>query len=624
MPKIQIRRDTAANWKSVNPILLSGEWALETDTKKMKIGDGSTAYNALPYSTAEDSDEWRKPDDWIDIRSGALPNSVYFLVAHSVPTESEGTYSVATYPVFAVYATVSNSGTYDVYVDGQKIYTTTSSTATEIDWATLYTAGTLVGGYDVTHPSTLTTHIVRVTPTTSTDTISGLSLKRPTGQTGNYTIGLLWTHFTLTNKINLVTAFTNAVGYYNCRYMEAVTSSTGSLSLTSLQYVFADTQRLVTIPVIYADNATQLDNFLTGSLVKKLEIKNFDYSLSLRQAVGFSNSSKLKEINMNGKPLLVSNYIFQNCINLKKLPPIEFSSSNAQDSNINITHFLEGCKSLENTVIDATTGTALKRLVIGGASTLPITGLKGLIVSNEAPFDNATAPQLDVSYTGLSRAALVNLFKSMPYNVGYTVVGTPTIADGIASGFSNESPFSYLQTSVNFDSSKPFEWKVKFIPGVLGSVILFGKADTKYGLLAGGSTLTVQMANGTNVRISNISWSNNSWYTAIYTFDGTSTYTLSLYDANNTLVGTASGTDTTNGGTFPIRIGAVGVNGLGGTFTGSIDLNETYIKVDGVTWFNGKTAMTKTCSVVGCTGTADLTVEDKAIATGKGWELTVA
>ena len=48
MPKIQMRRDTAANWKSVNPILLAGEWALETDTRLMKIGDGTTAYNALP------------------------------------------------------------------------------------------------------------------------------------------------------------------------------------------------------------------------------------------------------------------------------------------------------------------------------------------------------------------------------------------------------------------------------------------------------------------------------------------------------------------------------------------------------------------------------------------------
>lgn len=46
---IQIRRDTAANWASVNPVLAQGEMGLETDTEKMKLGDGATAYNSLNY-----------------------------------------------------------------------------------------------------------------------------------------------------------------------------------------------------------------------------------------------------------------------------------------------------------------------------------------------------------------------------------------------------------------------------------------------------------------------------------------------------------------------------------------------------------------------------------------------
>jgi len=47
--KIQFRRDTAANWATANPTLASGELAYETDTKKYKMGDGSTAWNGLPY-----------------------------------------------------------------------------------------------------------------------------------------------------------------------------------------------------------------------------------------------------------------------------------------------------------------------------------------------------------------------------------------------------------------------------------------------------------------------------------------------------------------------------------------------------------------------------------------------
>jgi hypothetical protein len=44
--RIQLRRDTAANWVANNPILLSGELGIETDTLKFKIGNGSR-WNAI-------------------------------------------------------------------------------------------------------------------------------------------------------------------------------------------------------------------------------------------------------------------------------------------------------------------------------------------------------------------------------------------------------------------------------------------------------------------------------------------------------------------------------------------------------------------------------------------------
>lgn len=46
---IQLRRDTSANWGLANPVLLNGEPGFETDTNKLKIGDGTSAWNALPY-----------------------------------------------------------------------------------------------------------------------------------------------------------------------------------------------------------------------------------------------------------------------------------------------------------------------------------------------------------------------------------------------------------------------------------------------------------------------------------------------------------------------------------------------------------------------------------------------
>jgi hypothetical protein len=47
---IQLRRDTAANWTSINPTLAQGEPGLETDTGKIKYGNGSTAWNSLGYA----------------------------------------------------------------------------------------------------------------------------------------------------------------------------------------------------------------------------------------------------------------------------------------------------------------------------------------------------------------------------------------------------------------------------------------------------------------------------------------------------------------------------------------------------------------------------------------------
>lgn len=47
LDKIQLRRDTEANWASTNPVLLIGEMGIATDTLAFKLGDGVTAWNSL-------------------------------------------------------------------------------------------------------------------------------------------------------------------------------------------------------------------------------------------------------------------------------------------------------------------------------------------------------------------------------------------------------------------------------------------------------------------------------------------------------------------------------------------------------------------------------------------------
>ena len=48
--RIKFRRDTSANWEIANPVLALGEPGLETDTGKIKYGDGETAWNSLAHA----------------------------------------------------------------------------------------------------------------------------------------------------------------------------------------------------------------------------------------------------------------------------------------------------------------------------------------------------------------------------------------------------------------------------------------------------------------------------------------------------------------------------------------------------------------------------------------------
>jgi hypothetical protein len=52
---IQIRRGTAAEWTSANPILAAGELGLETDTGKIKVGDGVASWNTTIYNVSSGS-----------------------------------------------------------------------------------------------------------------------------------------------------------------------------------------------------------------------------------------------------------------------------------------------------------------------------------------------------------------------------------------------------------------------------------------------------------------------------------------------------------------------------------------------------------------------------------------
>lgn len=50
---IKFRRDLSTEWARFNPVLRAGEPGYEIDTKRFKIGDGTTRWMKLPYFSTD-------------------------------------------------------------------------------------------------------------------------------------------------------------------------------------------------------------------------------------------------------------------------------------------------------------------------------------------------------------------------------------------------------------------------------------------------------------------------------------------------------------------------------------------------------------------------------------------
>ena len=98
MTKIVQRHDTSANWTSINPTLSQGEFGVEDDTGKFKIGDGTTAYNSLPYFSMTDEfaiyrEKYGAPNDSVPVVN--TENSITIKAGVSIETPN-GTLTNAT------------------------------------------------------------------------------------------------------------------------------------------------------------------------------------------------------------------------------------------------------------------------------------------------------------------------------------------------------------------------------------------------------------------------------------------------------------------------------------------------------------------------------------------------
>lgn len=85
--RIKLRRDTAANWLESNPILAQGETGFETDTRMMKLGDGTTRWADLKYAVTGNlkvTDNTIHGDDVVSVSSGMGDRSNWVLTVNTI------------------------------------------------------------------------------------------------------------------------------------------------------------------------------------------------------------------------------------------------------------------------------------------------------------------------------------------------------------------------------------------------------------------------------------------------------------------------------------------------------------------------------------------------------------
>lgn len=339
------------------------------------------------------------PEDygWPDIRPAARPNAIVIMAG------VKADYSA--YDNLGFTATCE--GGYNVFIDGVQYGSTFSSGAQcSITWSQ-YSA---TMGFSVSQPEVLTAHIVQIVPATSGNNITAFACAR-VASSGDEVQGMIWLHYNLSNEISLNNATRNYPNSRNTNLV-SVTAKNGIIKATNTYgFISSLSSKLTFSPNLdLASGIAYLaDGNICGVGVRTLEIKNINNTAATFSSA-FANCTALEKVKFTDTETgNISNFsqLFLNCTALKELPNINYTNA------ANMTSFITNAKSLKDFVLDLSYAGNLNTLGVYGNSSNRVDGLKGLLVSQNAPFAGSS-PQINASYTGLDQNALVALFNSLP------------------------------------------------------------------------------------------------------------------------------------------------------------------------------------------------------------------
>jgi trimeric autotransporter adhesin len=191
--QIQIRRGTAAQWTSTNPTLASGEQGYETDTGKMKIGNGSTAWNSLAYAITGATGTVTSITAGTGLSGGTITGTGTIAIDSTVATLT-GSQTLTNKTLTApVISTITNTGTLTLPTTTGTVALTSDITVTATSTTTL-TNKTLTDAkvnlaFDAQTGTTYTTVLDDNSQIVTMNNGSGNTLSIPTNASVAYPIG---------------------------------------------------------------------------------------------------------------------------------------------------------------------------------------------------------------------------------------------------------------------------------------------------------------------------------------------------------------------------------------------------------------------------------------------------
>lgn len=169
--------------------------------------------------------------------------------------------------------------------------------------------------------------------------------------------------------------------------------------------------------------------------------------------------------------------------------------------------------------------------------------------------------------------------------VGYTVVGSPTITDGV---MTNMSSSNFVKVNA-FKQYENFEFVIKINTGTFvgntsylvrsNGLLLYWLWNRKLDFFLRNTNNIQQELEGTTLLVDNTDY----WIKMKY--DGSKMYLFLSTDGINYTLENSADIEVISK-QYDTNIGVQGAN----IFNGSIDLNNTYIKINNKLWFNGQHA----------------------------------